>query len=358
MTRIPHQYQDPPWRASLWPVGFLFAALGHGLARFNDLTWGHAQLNPDATRMFLPIARRVASGVPLYGPGVGDNKPPAWHLLNVGAYLSGDYVVVMLIAVGIANGVTAILLWRLLHRADLSGLGVVAGALFLLVLPLVGGQHINSRPFMIAFVLVGFLAQRPAIRGSALAVGTLFNAYGAAFVVALLWITWRDPDVPQSAVVRYLTAGVTTVLVIFGAIAVIWNGDAVRGAVFWSFGLPVVDGVATSAVHPEAVEPGSYLASSWLLTDPLLWIHYTRTLVLQFLPLLLLAGIGWLYGDGILGDRRVRRVLDGGLLAAFVPLLFRGFEQYWLPVLPFLAVYATVGVVVLVTQSERRTVSA
>lgn len=38
-----------------WPVAFLVVALGHGIAGVNDLTWGNAHLNPDVTRMYLPI---------------------------------------------------------------------------------------------------------------------------------------------------------------------------------------------------------------------------------------------------------------------------------------------------------------
>lgn len=343
-----------PTRRYGWPVVFLLGALGHALARFNDLTWGHAQLNPDVTRMFLPIARGVASGAPLYGPGLADNKPPGWQLLNVAVYLTGEYTVAMLVAVGLANGAAAILLWRLLGGFDAPGLGVVAAAMFLLVLPLAGGHHVNSRPFMVAFVLAAFLSRRPAIRGAAVAIGTLFNAYGAAFVVALLWLIRREADAPRRAVAEYLAAGALTAAIVFGVVAAVWRPDAVRAALYWSFGLPVAGGVATSAVHHEAVAPDSYLARSWLLTDPLLWIHYTRTLVLQFLPLLALTGVGWLHQRQVLDSPAAVRLLGAGLLAALFPLFFRGYEQYWLPLLPFLAAYAAVGITALVGRATKR----
>lgn len=344
-----------------WPVVFLLGGLGHALARYNDLTWGNAQLNPDATRMFLPIARGVASGAPLYGPGLGDNKPPGWQLLNLGAYLTGEYTVAMLVAVGVANGVAAILVWRLLQRFDrfdARGIGLAAAALFLLALPLAGGHHVNSRPFMVAFVLAAFLTRRPALRGVAVAIGTLCNAYGAAFVIALCWLTWREAAAPRRAVGRYLAAGAATAVAVLGVVAALWSGDAVRAALYWSFGLPVVDGVATSAVHQEAVAPDSYLARSWLLTDPLLWLHYTRTLLLQFLPLLALAAVGWLHRRQVFPSATAGRLLVAGLVAAAFPLLFRGYEQYWLPVLPFLAAFAAVGLAALLARRDGESPSA
>lgn len=337
-----------------WPVIFLLAAFGHALARYNDLTWGNAQLNPDVTRMFLPIARGVASGAPLYGPGFGDNKLPAWQLLNVGTYLTGEYVTGMLVAIGIANGAAAILLWHFFQKLDMSSVGVIASVLFLVTLPLAGGHHINSRPLLVVFVLAAILTRRPLVRGVAVAIGTLFNAYGAAFVIALLWLTWRDTDGSLRAVARYLVAGATTAVAVLAAIAFIWSPDAVRAGLYWSFGLPVASGVATSAVHPEAVAPDSYLARSWLLTDPWLWVHYTRTLVLQFLPLLALAGVGWLHRRRISDSGGAVRLLWVGMLAASFPLVFRGYEQYWLPVLPFLAAFAAVGITTLIEQMSER----
>jgi hypothetical protein len=304
--------------------------------------------------MFLPIAEGVTSGAPLYGPGLGDNKPPGWQFLNLGAYLTGEYTAAMLVAVGVANGVAAILLWRLLVRFDAPGIGVAAASLFLLTLPLTGGHHINSRPFMVAFVLAAFLTRRPIVRGVAVAVGTLFNAYGAVFVLALCWLTWRETATPWRAVGRYLAAGAVTAVAVLAAVAAIWSADAVRAALYWSFGLPVLGEASTSAVHHDAVSPDSYLARSWLLSDPLLWVHYVRTLVLQLLPLLALAAVGWLSRRGSRLSESAVRLFATGLAAAAVPLLFRGYEQYWLPTLPFLAAFAAVGLATLLDRGISR----
>lgn len=208
----------------------------------------------------------------------------------------------MLLAVGVANAAAAILLWHLFDELKISGVGVVAAVLFLLTLPLAGGHHVNSRPFMLA----AFVTKRPAVRGVVVSIGTLFNAYGSVFVIALMWLTWRDTDGSLPAIARYLVASATTAVAVLVVIAIVWSSDAVRAALYWSFGLPVAGGVATSAVHHEAIAPDSYLARSWLVSDPWLWTHYTRTLMLQFLPLLALAGFGWLHR---------RRILDAGSAA-------------------------------------------
>lgn len=333
-------------RRFVWPIAFILTGLGHALARYNDLTWGSTAFNPDVTRMFLPIARGVSSGIPLYGPGLGDNKPPGWHVLNVLAYQSGEYTIAMLAAVGLANAVTAILLWRLLDQYGATSVAAIAAALFLLMLPVVGGHHVNSRPLMVAFVLLALVARHPLLRGSAVATATLFNAYGAAFVVVLLWLVWRTADEPRTETLEYLAGGAITALGVFVAVAVVWGLDAVRAGLYWSFGLPIAEGVATSAVHPDAVAPGSYLADGWLLSNPLQWFTYARPIALQLFVLFLLALAGWHYRGRILESEVAARTLTLGLVAALVPLGFRTYEQYWLPALPFLAAFAAIGVVV------------
>jgi hypothetical protein len=330
-----------------WPFVFLLTGLGFGLGRYGDLTWGNVAPNPDVVRMFYPIAEAVATGGSLYGPGLGDNKPSGWQLLNVAAYLTGEYTLTMLVVVGVANGLTAILLWRWLDEAGAEGVAVVASILFLLALPLVGGHHINSRPLMVTAVVLGFLAKTPVRRGSAVAVAALFNAYAAAFVIVFLWLVWRTASTPQRAAVRYLATGAFVGVAAFALVGGLWGVDSAAAALHWSYGFPLFDGVATSAIHSDAVVPDSYLADVWLFSEPGRWFAYARAPLFELFALFALAAVGWIHRDRLSGRQLPHRPMIVGGVAALGPLLVRAYEQYWIPVLPFVAVFAATGVVAL-----------
>ncbi|MGZ0747484.1 hypothetical protein [Haloparvum sp. AD34] len=334
-----------------WPLAFLLTGLGLAFGRYGDLRWGNAAPNPDVTRMFYPIASRVASGATLYGPGLADNKPPGWQLANVAAAVAGEYTLGMLLLVGVANGATAALLWYWLDDAGAPGVAVASGVLFLLALPLLGGNTINSRPIMVAFVLLGLVASRPAVRGLAVAAAALVNAYAAAFVPVLLWAVWRDAGRTDGSWVRavaaYLFAGATLGVGTFAAVGAIWGLEAASAALHWSYGVPLLPGVETSAVHPDATSPGSYLAGTWLITQPGRWLMYTGTVLAQLFPLVPLAWLGWIHRDRLEAAAPDAALLALSLAAALFPLLFRSYEQYWLVPLPFVAVLAATGVVAL-----------
>ncbi|WP_430503653.1 hypothetical protein [Haloparvum sp. PAK95] len=358
-----------------WPLAFLLTGLGLAFGRYGDLRWGNAAPNPDVTRMFYPIASRVASGATLYGPGLADNKPPGWQLANVAVAVAGEYTFGMLLLVGVANGATAALLWYWLDDAGAPGVAVASGVLFLLALPLLGGNTINSRPIMVAFVLLGLVASRPAVRGLAVAAAALVNAYAAAFVPVLLWAVWREGAAADGAgtaadgagatadgadadagagdqspirdAFAYLFAGATLGVGTFAAVGAIWGVEATSAALHWSYGVPLLPGVETSAVHPDATSPGSYLAGTWLITQPGRWLMYTGTVLAQLFPLVPLAWLGWIHRDRLEAAAPDAALLALSLAAALFPLLFRSYEQYWLVPLPFVAVLAATGVVAL-----------
>lgn len=337
----------------LWPLAFLLTGLGLSIERYTNLTWGNALPNPDVVRMFRPIADGVTSGGRLYGPGLADNKPPGWQLLNVAAYESGDYTLVLLLCVGLANGLTAVLLWYWLSRTVSAPIPALAGVLFLLALALVGGHHINSRPVALLFLVGGLVSTTPVKRGVAVAVATLFNAYAAVFVPVVLWLVWRDssPLDSSSATASYLAAGAVTGLAAFGAVGFVWGSESLWAALAWSYGLTLTDSATTAAVHPAAEVPSSYLARTWLLTHPLRWFSYAGTVGLQLAVVIVPALVG-LSRRRRLGSETHSRVATVALGAAALPLLFRTYEQYWILLLPFLAAFAALGIVVISEKSS------
>lgn len=332
----------------LWPLVLLSTGLGLGIERYTNLTWGNALPNPDVTRMFYPIAEGVAAGGRLYGPELADNKPPLWQLLNVAAYETGEYTLVLLLCVGVTNGLTAVLLWHWLTRTAKSPIPLLASVLLLLALPLVGGHHINSRPFALLFLVAAFAVSGPMKRGGAVAVATLFNAYAALFVPVVLWCVWRDHSSADSigASARYLASGAVVAISVFAGVGLIWGTASVWAALAWSFGLPLSDGVSSSAVHQAADMPHSYLARTWPVSHPVRWLSYGGTVVLQLSVLFVLALVG-LSRRPLLGSVELSRTVPVALSVAMLPLLFRTYEQYWILPLPFLATFAALGIVVL-----------
>lgn len=333
---------------SLWPAVLLSTGLGLSIERYSNLTWGNALSNPDVSRVFFPIAEGVAAGGRLYGPGLADNKPPVWQLLNVAAYESGEYPLVLLLCVGLANGLTAVLLWHWLSRTARSPIPILASVLFLVTLPLVGGHHINSRPFALLFLVGAFVVTGPVKRGVTMAIATLFNAYTALFVPVVLWRIRRDSysSGPIGASAKYLASGAVTGLTVFGGIGLVWGMESVWAAFAWSFGLPLTEGATTAAVHPAADMPHSYLGQTWLISHPFRWLSYGGTVGLQLAVVFVLALAG-LARRPLLGSTDLSQTMTVALGAATLPLFFRTYEQYWILPLPFLATFAALGVVVL-----------
>lgn len=333
-----------------WQLLLLVAGIGLGFGRYSHLAWGDATLGPDVVRVFWPAARGVAAGGSLYGPGLADNKPPGWLLVNLGSYLTGEYVLVVLLVVGAANGVAAVLLYRWLADAGDARVAVVASLLFLLAVPAVGGHHVGSRPLALAFLLAGLVTASPPARGVAVALATLCNAYAALFVPVYLWVVRRDGDEGWPAVASYLASGAAVAGVAFAAVALVWGVDSMRAALYWSYGLPVAAGVATSPVHEVAVEPGSYAGGAWPVAHPVRWLSYVGTALARLLPLAVLAGVGWRARDRL--PPSVGWVLPLALAATLAPFLVRAYEQYWVFVLPFGAVLAAVGLFELAAAAD------
>jgi len=67
------------------------------------LVSGGAEIRGDARLVWIPVARAVLNGTPLYTKEAVDNKPPLWHYFNLLFEISGSYILTGLIVIGIAN---------------------------------------------------------------------------------------------------------------------------------------------------------------------------------------------------------------------------------------------------------------
>jgi hypothetical protein len=163
----------------------LAAGLSGGLRRLARLSAGTVSLHPDVQLVWYDLARAVTSGTPLYTGVAVDNKPPLFELLNVGAYLTGEYVPSLVLLVGLANGLAAVFLWRAAATPGHSRTGALGALLFLLVLPPVDGTVVNVRSLAVAALLFALATRSSVTRGTGVACAVLCSQ-PAVFVLPVV----------------------------------------------------------------------------------------------------------------------------------------------------------------------------
>lgn len=147
----------------------LAAGLFGGLRRLARLSTGTIRLYPDVRLVWYDFARAGASGTPVYTGAAVDSNPPLFQLLNVGASLTGEYVLTLVLLVGLVNGLTAVCLWQAAAVRGHSQTGALGALLFLLVLPLVDGTVFNVRSLAVAAILFAFATRPSVTRGAGVA---------------------------------------------------------------------------------------------------------------------------------------------------------------------------------------------
>jgi hypothetical protein len=324
----------PGWipREAVFALLLTNAGLFIGVARLLRLEAGRASVHPDVRLVWRPLARAVAGGTALYTPGATDNKPPLFELLNLLAYLTDHYLVVLTLAVGLANGVAATCLWRacaVRGRVRIGGLGAL---LFLWTLPLVNGAAINVRSFTVALLLFGLVSRHPLVRGFAVGCALCVSQHAAFVVPVVAYDGYRCAGRSLAWVGRFLGALAGAVLAAFGTVLAVWGGASLAGA-----------------VHATVGSAGPYL----LAYGPSVWISTaTWTLITLRMHLRLWVVLAFAVWGGWLTWRRATRASGWGpahlllslLVALSLPLVVRPFVTYWLYPLPVASVLAAAGV--------------
>lgn len=168
---------------------FVIALLALGqfpvLLRYFRIRVSNVTPHPDVRFAWRPLAEEVFAGTPLYLGAATDNKPPLFELVNLAAYASDAYLLVLLVVTGLANAGIAIGLWRLFTTRQYKTLGQGAALLFLISAPLVNGHAINVRSMSVVFLVGSLLSQRPTIRGGACSVACRFSQH-AVFSVPIV----------------------------------------------------------------------------------------------------------------------------------------------------------------------------
>ena len=307
------------------------AGLFAGVARLLRIEAGRATVHPDVRLAWLPLARAVAGGTPLYTPGATDNKPPLFELLNLLAYLSDGYLVVMTLAVGLANGVAATCIWRACAVRGYPRVGGLGALVFLWTLPLVDGVAVNVRSFAVALLLFALVSNRPAVRGVGVGCALCVSQHAAFAAPVVAYDGYRAAGRSTAWLGRFLAGLSGAVVAAFGAVFVLWGAPSLVGAVHATVG--------TAGPYLLAYGP-----SAWISTAT--WTLATVRVHLRLWVLLALA---------LWGGWRVRREAARAsawgpahlalalLVALSLPLLVRPFVTYWVYPLPVLSVLAAAG---------------
>lgn len=329
---------------ALFASFLLHFAVAETAVRYLQIQVGVAELHPDVTVAWYPLAESVLAGTPLYVQGATDNKPPLFEFLNIAVAWTGEYVAVFLLLVGLANGLTAILLWRLFARQHHGLVGAFAACLFVTSIPLVNGHVINVRSFAVLGILSALTCNRAALRGGLVACAALFSQY--AFIIAPVVV--HDGIQPLSRrrtyrwMLRFSVSAIGVGVCSFGLVYLLWGWESLLASLYWSVGV---------AVRYFTV----YGPSLWIATET--WATYTLRVVTRLLPLLLAATLGaiftlhtlYQYRNGEIPTRQRQRqgriqMQALGLTVLFGSLLFvRPLPTYWMYSLPWLAALAAVG---------------
>ncbi len=297
----------------------------------------------DAEQHWLPIARRLANGKVLYLSAGWDNKTPLWHGLNYLSYLTGEYALVLLTLVGIANAAVAYLLWVWLRRAGYAHGGLIAGALYLSAVPLMNADIINVRSFSLVFLLLALLTVDGVKRGVYTAISVLFSQVAVVAIPVLLYDGIRRKNTVRWSA-QYIISGLVIGAIPFVVVGLIWSPEAMIAGLKFSF-----------------LSAGEYVLDHRDVGNPFLFpLRWAKTLVTvgQTLAFVLVpAGVSVAYMT--VSDWRwnwmtytVATLLAG---CFFVTVLLKALTYYWMPVVTFAAAMVGIGVERWVGESSRRT---
>jgi len=324
--------EHPSERA--YAAGLLLLGLLQGLFRFLQLKLGPKALFVDAADVWLPLARQVANGQALYTGTAVDNKPPLFEFLNLAIYLTGHYTLVFTLLIGLANAVSALLVWRLLADYGRERSGAVAALVVLGVLPFLGGLYINVRSLALPFVLLSLLSHRILIAGVSLALAGLFSQYAVLAAPVVLIVHFKQPAAMSNArrFLMFCAAGLATAAFWFGLVGVVYGVEAMVNGMRWSVGLGN-HYFTMSQKHSPFHTPLLYAADFVRL-----FVH----LPYVFIP----AAFGFWQASRDIRERTwsLKALLATISVLLGLSLFVRSFWLYWILPLPFVVALATTSV--------------
>lgn len=318
------------------------------LIRYLLISETSGRMADDAWLVWEPLASAVLSGTPLYIAEAVDNKPPLWLFQQLLAGASPNYLATNLLLVGLVNAGIAITIWFLVDRQEPDqDLGLLAAVLFLIAVPVVGAA-ISNKNAAILFVLLALTQTSPERVGGALGIAGLFAQQAVFAIPAVAWIIGkRQNESPWRWLGIFMGSGLLVVGLGYLLVAGIWGIDSALQ------GLRLTAGLSTPRSGTSTYLFGGLGKSQSLLVNPLTWVHSIYVVIQSIYFLLIPMLIAF-----VTPRRHLSRGKEGGLIGGnflllggllSLTLLIRPFRNYWVLLLPSLAVLASQGYTSLLT---------
>ena len=319
-------------RDLLFVVGIFLFSVFDMVHRYILYLMGFFDRLPDVVEVYSPMAHGVLAGGDLYIVH-WDNRPPMFQFLNIGAAATGEYTLAFYLAIGVANAVTAVLIWKLTSRHYVRSVAIVAGILYMFALPVVEGRMIDARLFSNVFILCGFLLSSPAYSGISIAIAGLFHQY-AVFSIPIVVFYHNNNGIKNSVswVIKFCVAGLATVGISYGIVGAIWGIDSLSHAIRYTF----FGSARYVGVHSDRILS--------IVGDPLVWFGNEWQVWRNHSLYYLFSGVAvwsWYKKDSF---NRTVPVFATGLVLLSLPRLLRNIPRYNILPLPFETILAAVGI--------------
>ena len=291
------------------------------------------ELATDVSGVWLPFANAVLDGGAPY-LAHWDNKPPLFHFLNIAFAATDHYVLVFFITIGVANGVAAILLWRLCRQYGYGRIGLVAAVVFIGAMAHTSWR-INPRQYATVFILLALLTSKPGRSGLYVACAGLLSQFSVFIIPAVLWLRYRARDLTSGWFVRFVAAGLVTVAATFGIIAAVWSPEAAIAGFRYSFfaSSEYIGGYGQREIS--------------LYSDPIGWPYNAFKLLREWGWMTVALGGAAGAGAVVMGSQYNRRGFGVAMVLAVLGLAFqttiRPAPVYTLAWLPFAVVLAVMA---------------
>lgn len=287
--------------------------------RFLQIRYSDQDLLHDAGTIWLPLAENIFKGGQLYGE-LPDNKPPLFQFVNLVTYGSGEYVLFMLLLVGLANGIIILLTGYHFRRKSRPGTAVIAAiACFLLIAPL--GTIVNNKSLGTAILLSATLTASP------ITIGFLFaGAIGMAqqLIIALpavIWYQTKRHELTMSDIKLTITITFVGLTVQYLAVWALWGWNS------------LVAGIEQTifVVFDYSLASSQFQTNGGVLSSPTLWLRRISDVMLSHSLIFSIATVG-LISIILSWNRRtdVDRFWTLFTISLLPVLLIRAYRHYWI----------------------------
>jgi len=300
-------------------------------------------MSGNAEQIWFPIAQGVLDGGELFVTHFdsGGSKPPLFEFINIFAAWTGHYRLTFAIFIGVANAVSAYLIYRLVTRHYSKQASYVAAFAYLgmiFTFTPSGPATINPRQFAVAFVVASFIARKAALRGVLIAAAGLLIQYSVFAIPILIYQDCAEGQFSPSRTLRFIVGGLVTVFVTFALVALIWSPSASIAGFRRSF--------LESAEYAQYY--GQRQEAAWVNPDRWLFVTWQKfNSVLLFGVLLVFYGATDFLGNH---GETLPRVSLLAAVALVLPTLIRPVTWYYVLPLPFVAIGGATGLERLLTR--------